>query len=126
MKRNSNKVFNLINLCTKGVFIILLFSISSAFADTLLVNKYLKDAWKYKRNNTDSSFYFSGLARKEANKINYKKGVALSYKMEASAWYNKGNYAKAIEVASIALKKLKEVDASINDLASTTNLIGLA
>ena len=97
-----------------------------ANADTLLVNKYLKKAWNYKRNNTDSAFYFSRLAQKEATRIDDKKGVALSYKMEASAWYNKGEYKKAIEVAEIALKKLLEANVSIGDLASTNNLISSA
>jgi tetratricopeptide (TPR) repeat protein/DNA-binding CsgD family transcriptional regulator len=118
--------------CTKllflkfSLFIVLCCAYNSVKSDTLLVNRYLSLAWKYKRNNTDSTFYFSKLARQEALKISFKKGVALSYKMEASAWYNKGDYKKAITLGHLALKNLKEINATLNDMASTNNLIGLA
>lgn len=108
------------------VLLLNLLSIINTSADTLRVNNFLAKAWEYKRKNTDSSLYFSKLAKTEATRINFKKGVALSYKMEASSWYNKGEYSKAIELAIVALKKLNEINASKIDLASTNNLIGLA
>lgn len=92
--------------------------------DTSKVKVMLGLAYQYQRVNTDSALNYALLARTESEKINFKRGEALSYKMMASVYHQKGEMPKAEKLASIALEKLS-IYGTITEKADVTNLLGL-
>jgi len=92
--------------------------------DTIKVKLMLALSHQYQRVNTDSAMNYALLARAESEKLDYKHGEALSYKMLASVYYQKGEMPKAEKIALIALEKLS-IYGTITEKADVTNLLGL-
>jgi tetratricopeptide (TPR) repeat protein len=92
--------------------------------DTILVKVALDLAYQYQRVNTDSALRYAVLARTESEKIGFLHGEALSYKMLASVYYNRGEMPKAEKLAMIALEKLS-IEGTLVERADVTNSLGL-
>lgn len=93
--------------------------IGNAKADTATVNLLIALSKSYFNSNPDSSIKDAELAKRLAQKINFKKGIALSSKNIGIAYYMKGNYVEAINNWNDA----KAVFDSIGDKAGVANML---
>ena len=92
--------------------------------DTTHVMVALDIAYEYQRVNIDQALKYALLARQEAEQLHFLRGEALSYKMLASVYYNKGEMPTAEKLAFIAREKLLIYGTPIEQ-ADITNLLGL-
>ncbi len=92
--------------------------------DTIRIKTILDLAHQYQRLNTDSAINYALIAKSESEKMGFKHGEALSYKMLASAYYQKGEMPKSEKLALISLEKLS-IYGTITEVADVTNLLGL-
>ncbi len=92
--------------------------------DTIRVRVALDLAYHYQGVNTDTALKYAMLAKQESEGLGFQKGEALSYKMLASVYYNRGEQPKAEKLALIALEKLQLIG-TIVEQADVTNSLGL-
>lgn len=92
--------------------------------DTARINVILEIAYQYQRVNTDSCLKYAQQARTESEKIKFYHGEALSYKMMASAYQQKGEMPVAEKLAMIAFEKLS-LYGTLTEKGDVTNLLGL-
>ena len=103
--------------------IILCLSFNSK-ADTLSVLEILSKAEGYKNVDLDSMYALSSRALILSKKIGYERGIGLSYRVNSSALYNKGNFKEAEALAYSAVDKLGEAGTFL-EAGNALNLLGL-
>ncbi|SDX60465.1 Signal transduction histidine kinase [Lutibacter oricola] len=84
----------------------------------ILVSNYNKLSYLYGAINLDSSLFYSNKAMTVAKKINFNKGLAVSYSYIARGMIEKGNIKSSLENFDKAIELFKEQQDSINILDS--------
>jgi serine phosphatase RsbU (regulator of sigma subunit) len=92
--------------------------------DTTKVNVLNNLSIEFISNNlNDSAFRYSLEAKEIAQKLNFTKGLALSYNILANIYFYQGNYNEALK-NNLASLKIKKALADIKGIANSYNNIG--
>lgn len=93
-------------------------------SDTNRIKVLLDLSYEYRKLDSEKSFQTALLADSLSRDSDFERGIALSAKALASAWYGKGQLDTAARLARKALVQLSKIGTSAEN-AVTLNLLGL-
>jgi tetratricopeptide (TPR) repeat protein/DNA-binding CsgD family transcriptional regulator len=93
--------------------------------DTQQIKVLLDLSYEYRKVDTEKSYKTAKLADSLSRKSGFERGIALSTKALASAWYGKGQLATAEKLAKAALTSLEQIGTRA-EVAVTANILGLS
>lgn len=93
--------------------------------DTQRIKVLLDLSYEYRKVDSEKSYQTAKLADSLSRKEGFERGIALSTKALASAWYGKGKLSTAEKLAKVALSSLEQIGTAA-EVAVTANLLGLS
>ncbi len=93
--------------------------------DTQRIKVLLDLSYEYRKVDSEKSYQTAKLADSLSRQAGFERGIALSTKALASAWYGKGKLSTAEKLAKVALTSLEQIG-TVAEVAVTANLLGLS
>ncbi|MEP6467895.1 MAG: hypothetical protein ABJB05_16410, partial [Parafilimonas sp.] len=85
-------------------------SLLTAKEDTNKIKTLYRLAWAYTINDSATAFNYANKCLSLSKKINWQKGVGLSYSAMASALYNVSNFNTSIQYSTAAYNIFKSIN----------------
>ena len=94
--------------------------------DTIKIQTYIDLSYEYKNINLDTALFYSDLALNKSFNINYKKGIADSYKQKGAITIYLNNYKLADSLFNIAILGYREINYQFGIMECYIGLAGIA